>query len=254
MIRVERMYTSPVKALALCEVKQAFLDKAGIPGDRAFFIVDGGGRLFTQREYGPLVRIGASYDAPTDYMALTFPDGRSVTGTPEPGELVTTSFFGGRSVEGHVVRGDWNDALSTFTRQPIRLVKAVRAGASFDGFPLSMCSTASLGALAAAAAQDEVDGRRFRQNIYISGATAHQEDEWLGREVRVGKALLRVKMRDSRCIVTTRSPETGEPDLDTLKIIPTYRSDQPKEVNFGVYCTVAEPGEARVGDEIALVD
>jgi uncharacterized protein YcbX len=132
-------------------------------------------------------------------------------------------------------------------------VKAERAGSTFDGFPLSLCSTASLDALAAAAGRDAIDGRRFRQNIYVSGATAHQEDDWIGGEVRAGKALLRVKMADPRCVITTHSPETGEADLNTLKIITLYRSDQPNEVNFGVYCTVAEPGEAAVGDEVAPV-
>ncbi len=39
--------------------------------------------------------------------------------------------------------------------------------------------------------------------------------------------------------------------MNTLKIIASYRTDQPKEVNFGVYCTVVQPGEAAVGDEVA---
>ncbi len=253
MIRIERMYTSPVKALALTEVPRALLDKPGIAGDRAFFIVDSDGQLFTQRECGPLVQIKASYDPAADTLELRFPDGTSLSGVPELGGVVSTRFFGERPVEGHVVGGEWNDALSEFTKQPLRLVKAERAGASFDGFPLSLCSMASLDALAAAAGQEAVDGRRFRQNIYVSGATPHQEDDWLGREVRVGKALLRVKMQDSRCVVTTQSPETGEPDMNTLKIIASYRTDQPKEVNFGVYCTVAEPGEAAVGDEVVPI-
>jgi hypothetical protein len=187
-------------------------------------------------------------------LELTFPDGRVVSGVPELGEPISVPFFGEHPVEGSVARGEWNDALSEFVGQPLRLVKAQRAGSSFDGFPLSMCSKASLDALAAAAGQETVDGRRFRQNIYISGASAHEEDDWIGREVRVGKALLRVKMRDSRCVMTTQSPETGQPDMDTLKLIASYRTDQPKEVNFGVYCTVAEPGEATLGDEVSLVN
>jgi uncharacterized protein YcbX len=132
----------------------------------------------------------------------------------------------------------------------VRLVKAEKAGTSFDGFPLSMCSVASLGALAAAAGKEHDDGRRFRQNIYISGSGPHEEDTWLGGEVRVGRALLRVKMLDPRCVITTHSPDTGETDMNTLKIIASYRTDQPKEANFGVYCTVAEPGEASLGDEV----
>ena len=253
MISIERMYMSPVKALALMEVSRAVLGKPGIAGDRAFFIVGQDGKLFTQREHGPLVMIKAAYDVTTEVLELTFPDGSLVSGVVQPGEPISVPFFGERPVEGNVTAGEWNDALSEYAKQPLRLVKAARAGASFDGFPLSMCSMASLDAMAAASGQESVDGRRFRQNIYLAGATPHQEDEWVGREVRAGKALLRVKMRDSRCIVTTRSPATGQSDLDTLKIIASYRTDQPKEVNFGVYCTVAEAGEAAVGDEVAPI-
>ena len=254
MIRIERMYVSPVKSLALAEVTRVVLDKPGIAGDRAFFIVDSDSKLFTQRQYGPLVMIKASYDVTAGVLELTFPDGRSLTGVPELGDPISAPFFSERPVEGNVARGEWNEALSEFAGQPLRLVKASRAGSSFDGFPLSMCSVASLDALAAAAGQETVDGRRFRQNIYISGAAAHQEDDWVGREVRVSQALLRVKMQDERCVVTTHSPETGETDMNTLKLIASYRTDQPKEVNFGVYCTVAEPGVAAIGDEVVPID
>ncbi len=43
MIRVQRMYISPVKSLRLMPVDRAFLDKPGIAGDRAFFIIDAQG-------------------------------------------------------------------------------------------------------------------------------------------------------------------------------------------------------------------
>ncbi|MCH7945019.1 MAG: MOSC domain-containing protein, partial [Armatimonadetes bacterium] len=177
----------------------------------------------------------------------------TVAGVPELGAAIEASFFGMRDVGGRVVEGEWNEALSTFAGQALRLIKADAAGTSFDAFPISMCSTASLEALAQAAETDSIDGRRFRQNIYLEGASPHEEDTWLEGEVRVGAALLRVKVRDARCAVTTLSPDTGETDMNTLKIIASYRTDQPKQVNFGVYCTVAEPGEVSVGDEVALV-
>ena len=49
MPRIYAMYYAPVKALALAPLERARLGKAGIPGDRAFFIMDERGRLFTQR-------------------------------------------------------------------------------------------------------------------------------------------------------------------------------------------------------------
>ena len=253
MIRVERLYISPVKSLGLSEISSAYLDKPGIAGDRAFFLVDSGARLVTQREHGRLVQINATYDVPSDVLELTFPDGTRVRGVVELSEPVAAVFFGEHSIDGRLVRGSWSEALSEFARRELRLVKADVAGRSFDAFPLSMCSLASLKALATAAGREDIDGRRFRQNIYLAGAAAHEEDTWIGGEVRAGEALLRVKMADPRCVMTTLSPDTGAQDMDTLKIIASYRADQPKDVNFGVYCTVAEPGNVRVGEEVLPV-
>ncbi len=252
MIRVQRIYISPVKSLALAPLTHAYLDKPGIAGDRAFFIIDAQGNMFTQRVYGPLVQLRTGYEPESGRLELSFPDGSTVAGVPELGDPVEGNFFG-REVTAHVIEGGWGAALSAFAGQELRLAKAETPGTSFDAFPISMCSTASLEALAQAAETDAVDGRRFRQNLYIEGASAHEEDEWLDGQVRVGKALLNVKMRDSRCDVTTHSPETGETDMDTLKIIASYRTDQPKQVNFGVYCTIAEPGEVSIGDEVLPV-
>ena len=253
MIRIQSMYIAPVKSLGLAPIDRAFLDKPGIAGDRAFFIIDDQGAMFSQRSFGPLVQIRTSFDADSGHLALSFPDGSTVAGVPKVGASLDGSFFGVRDVDGRMVEGEWNEALSTFAGQPLRLIKADSAGTSFDALPISMCSSASLEALAHAAKTDSVDERRFRQNIYIEGASAHEEDTWIDADVRIGAALLRVKMRDERCAITTLNPDTGEVDMNTLKIITSYRTDQPKQVNFGVYCTVAEPGEIAVGDAVAPV-
>ena len=38
-----------------------------------------------------------------------------------------------------------------------------------------------------------VDARRFRMLVEVSGLAAHAEDGWVGREVRVGDALVRMQ-------------------------------------------------------------
>ena len=75
-IRIESMYISPVKSLALQRIEGALLEKAGIPGDRAFFIIDARGKLFTQREHFPLVQVRAHYDVAKDRLRLIFPGWR----------------------------------------------------------------------------------------------------------------------------------------------------------------------------------
>ena len=119
---------------------------------------------------------------------------------------------------------------------------------------MSLCSTASLEALRASSGEPSIEERRFRPNFYISGAAAHGEDTWIGGRVRLGgTAVVRVHMADPRCEMTTHNPETGERDMDTLKMIAAYRTDQPKEANFGVYASVETPGEIAVGDEVAPI-
>jgi uncharacterized protein YcbX len=249
-IRIDEMFIAPVKSLALAQIRSAHLDKPGIAGDRAFFVTDEQDCLITQREHPALVQVVPEYDVASDRLGLAFPGGHTVSGVAGAGQPVSALFFGERSVEGHVVTGDFSEALSDFAHRPLRLVKATTGGTSFDGFPLSIASAASLSAVARAVGVDSVDQRRFRQNIYINGTDAHGEDEWVGGEIQVGRAVLRVKMRDPRCVITTHNPDTGETDMNTLRIIASYRTDQPNEVNFGVYCTVTQAGAVAVGDEV----
>ena len=89
----------------------------------------------------------------------------------------------------------------------------------------------------------------------MSGARPHEEDEWLGREVEIGDALVRFLGTVGRCAVTTRDPDTGARDLDTLRAIGRYRGFAVKrggkrELDFGIYGDVVRPGRVRVGDAV----
>ena len=55
---------------------------------------------------------------------------------------------------------------------------------------------------------------------------------------------------DPRCALTTRNPESGERDADTLRWIDETRGRVDGEVCFGVYADVVEPGDVRVGDTV----
>ena len=102
---------------------------------------------------------------------------------------------------------------------------------------------------------DEVDGRRFRMNFGIDGLAEHEEDEWLRRRVRLGDAVVIPLGNVGRCAVTTQNPDTGVPDLDTLKALAAYRRDleTTEPLPFGVHVAVAEPGPVRVDDPVEPV-
>ncbi len=91
--------------------------------------------------------------------------------------------------------------------------------------------------------------------INLEGAAAHEEDTWIDRRIGLGDAILRVTKQDARCAMTTHDPDTGEPDLDTLRTIISYRGLRDgKHADLGVLADVVQPGRIRVGDEVRLLD
>ena len=165
--------------------------------------------------------------------------------------MVTDIF--GRNVSGRVVAGDWNDALSDFCGQPVRLVRSDKPGQCYDEYPISMASQASVEELKRQpGATSTLDCRRFRPNFLLEGCEPHEEDTWLDDAVEIGESLrLRLVKRDPSCVMTTHNPDTGERDVDTLRLIMHYRPN-PTAAYFGVYGTVEQPGTVYLGDAVTV--
>jgi uncharacterized protein YcbX len=253
--RVAWIATAPVKGLRLAVRDEAVFERAGIAGDRAFYLVDADGRLTNAKRAGGLLR--ATAETENGRLRVRLPNGSVVDGEVDLGEEVETDFYG-RPVVGRVVRGAWADALSALAGVSLTLVQADEPGAGLDrgaGAAASLVSTAALDALAEAAGVDRrVDGRRFRMNVGIDGIAAHEEDSWLGQRVAVGEAVLVPRGNVGRCRVTKLGPETGVVDLETLDVIAEYRAgvETTEPLPFGVWCEVLEPGRVAVGDRVEL--
>jgi hypothetical protein len=241
--------------MSLALVDEAELTEAGIVGDRRFFLIDENNRLVNAKGLGVLQKIRPEYDDATRTLTLHLPDGDAVTDTVVTGDEVETNFWGDPK-PGLVVIGPWSDAVSDLAARNLRLVEAKtpapdrgRSGAA------SLVSTSALASLAAELGVDGVDGRRFRMHFGIDGVAPHAEDGWIGRRVALGEAVVIPQGNVGRCAVTTQNPDSGRPDLDTLKALARYRGevDTTEPLPFGVYASVAQPGRVRVGDALSLI-
>jgi uncharacterized protein YcbX len=243
---------APVKGLALVEVDEIVLGPKGVRENRRFYLVDADGRRYGLLRDGRLALVKPAYDSARDRLELAFPDGKVVSGEVAVDGEVTTDFYG-RPVTGRLVHGPWSDALSAHVGRPVRLVRR-EAGTAVDRSrgPVSMLSDASLEELRLRAGRAErVDPARFRMLIGIGGVGPHEEDEWIGRRVRVGEAVVLLHEQVARCAITTQNPKTGVPDFDTLREIKAYRGVRDRKlIDFGVYGDVDEPGRVRLGDPI----
>jgi len=249
---------APVKALGLVHPDAIDLGPHGVSSDRRFFLVDGDGRLLNGKRVGRLVQVRPTYDERAETLTLAFPDGSTVTAATDGGDPVVAELYG-RSLPARSVGGELAAALEAFAGEPLQLLRVDEPATAVDrdrAGAVSLLSVAALETLADRAGVDgPVDARRFRMLIGVAGVEPHAEDEWIGRRVRVGSAVVVPAEPVGRCAVTTQDPATGVPDLDTLRVIGDYRRDVPtnERIPFGVWGRVEEPGRVALGDRIELV-
>jgi len=250
---IAAIYTSPVKSFSLEQPQSVTVGYSGIVEDRRFHLVDADGRLLTQRQEGRLALLKAQYSAETEVLAVQFPDGSALESTTELGDPTNTVLWG-RQVPGREVTGPWSEAVSQFCGSPIRLVKTDSPGESYDEYPISLVSQASIDYLGARLENNRDFGsRRFRPNFLLEGCSPHEEDFWLGGVARIGPDLtLRLVGRDPRCAITTLDPDTGERDFDIPKLILSYRPSV-RAAYFGIYGVVEASGVVSVGDQLELL-
>lgn len=142
----------------------------------------------------------------------------------------------------------WTGPLVPDTRaRPARIVKADR-GMTDSPFPsVAILNRASLADLSARMGRD-LSIHRWRGNLWLDGAEAWAEWGWIGHEITVGTALLRIEERITRCVATQIDPETGITNADTLGALDAAFGHQ----DFGVYATVLDGGDVAVGSEWSL--
>jgi hypothetical protein len=252
-ISIGRISVTPVKCFRLGHPDAVHLGLDGVRGNRLFFLVGGDGSRLRSSETAWPVVVSATYDPSSDVLEMRFPDGTVVSGSGAPsGEELTTK-VGGREQVVRLVPGLWDALLSELGGREVRLARVSRDGAAMVE-PVTIVSSASVARLAREAGVETVDARRFRPLLELEGCEEHEEDMWEGRRVAVGGAVVEVGGPVIRCAVTTRDPDTGERDLDTLRLIAGYRGrGEDGEIFFARYARVVEPGRVGVGDSVKLL-
>jgi len=245
---VARISITPVRTFRLSHPDEVELTERGVVENRRFLLVDGDGTRLRSSLTIWAEPVSAAWDAVAETLSVSV-DGEAVEASALPAGEPFAIECCGRDVPVRVVDGPWTEPLSRLHGSPVRIARPEQAG-ELQEAPVTLVSHASLERLEREAGRD-VDPRRFRMLFDLDGCEVHEEDTWAGRRVRIGGAVVRVGGGVGRCAVTTRDPETGRRDLDTLRLLRGYREQLPDgEIPFGVYAVVEQPGSVRVGDEV----
>lgn len=121
----------------------------------------------------------------------------------------------------------------------------------YEHAPIHLVTTAAMRSLSEALPGSVIDERRFRPNLVVDWPDETQampEEGWLGRDIRIGEAVLRGSRPCGRCGFVTIAQDGLPLDVEVLRSI-VRRHDR----NFGIYCDVVTPGDIRPGNRVTLV-
>lgn len=245
-LRVVRAGFAPIKGTRHLAHDRVVLDAQGVVGDRGFALVSvdeadpARGRVLRTVRHPSLVAVRAEQAG--DRLEVQLPGGETASAEPvATGERLTCDYWG-REVELELLGGPHAALFSRWLDRPVRLARARRGDVVFAG-AVSVVTTASLRDLAQQVGQGALDAARFRPNLVVETDEAYAEDTWLGREIRVGGATVRIGVPIPRCAVIDSHPETGERDVRLLKTLASHRPlNRAGEPVFGVFAEVVTPG------------
>lgn len=248
---VERVGCTPVKGFHHAALESIEVDHHGPVGDRDWCLVGpGGGRVLRSIAHQRLLGVGARWDGRD--LELVLPGGEHASGAPVPtGERAHVDYWG-RTAAVELYGGPHADLVSGFLGKQVRLARVDR-GAVVYGAPVSLVTTGSMADAAERLGRPDVatQAARLRPTFVVTGEEPYVEDRWLGREVAIGDAVVRVHGRIGRCGLVNLDPDTGASTAGLLKSLTQHRPlNRRGEPFLAVDAVVVRPGTVRVGDGV----
>lgn len=120
----------------------------------------------------------------------------------------------------------------------------------YEHAPIHLITTAGMRSLEREMPGSVIDERRFRPNLVVDwpdAADAMPEQGWIGREIRIGRVVLRGREPCGRCGFITIEQEGIPLDVEILRTVVKRHGR-----NFGIYCDVVTPGEIGLGDAVSV--
>jgi uncharacterized protein YcbX len=194
--RLAQLWIFPVKSMAGALLEEAEVVAGGLAGDRSWAVVDDGGRPVTAAEEPRLREVVPRLAG--GELRLDVPGAAQGLG-PEAAAEALTSWLGRR------LRLEHREGTGYVDVAPVHVVSR---GSMADAEHAEQC--------------DACDIRAPRANLVLDlvGGADVSERDWLGREVSLGGAVLRMTEHPNHCL--------------------------------GAYAEVASPGLVHVGDEVRL--
>ncbi len=279
---ITALYRYPVKSMGGHTLTATPLTLRGIPGDRCWTVKDEerggikGGKRFPELMGMQAVCVEEPTEAqPSPHVNITLADGTTVLSSDALAHEKLSAAIDApvtlwpllpADQLDHYLRGprqpgvDFETAMrEVFARTPDEPLPDLSVfppelmqyesppGTYFDAFSLLIMSNESLVSMQAAS-DAVIDVRRFRPNIVLDwGQTddAYPEEEWAGKQARLGEALIQFEVACPRCVMTTHGFADIPQQPQVMRSLVKHNGG-----NLGIYASVLEGGTVRLGDSL----
>lgn len=287
MLSVQELWRYPVKSMGFEKIAAAEIGMNGIPYDRGWAVRDErDGAIRTARLLPALLLYQARYIEGTwaglvPHVEVSMPNGGTVrSDDPDIDRILSDSI--GRPVtlwslrppedsehlritplEPGEMEGEWrrqmgllpDDPMPDFSGIPAKVLNELKEyatprGTYFDAFTMNVLTTSSMRHLQALLPDADIRVERFRPNILVDDegeSDSIREHEWVGRDIAIGGARLKVVMDCPRCTIAS----ARQPGIDKDTRISRAMVNHMRQ-SISVYCEVAAPGTVQERDAVLI--
>jgi uncharacterized protein YcbX len=254
-MRIEYLYRYPVKGLTAEALEAAEVEPGGcIPWDRAFALAQGDAgfdpvaptwlqktNFMCHARNAKIAALASVFEPRDGTLTIRAPDGSQISenALSAGGRAKITAFL-------TAFLGD--EARSTETAAPAFHHVPGHSFCDQREKVVSLINMASLHDYEAKAGARR-HRRRFRANVWFSGAAPWSERNWVGQEIQLGGAVLRVTKGIVRCPATEVNPVTAERDIDAVAELRRFYG----HTELGVHAKVIEGGRFALGDSMEVL-
>ena len=271
---VQALWRYPLKSALGERLGVAALAETGIVGDRAFALRDHEtGRIASAKRpklWRALLDLAAAYDDAAGRLVVTFPDGRRLDSLSDAIDDALSGHVGRpvsllaeRRETFELERARPDEVLArgidADVAAEVRILGRAAPGSRFHDFaPVHILLAPSLRRIAEVAGRPDPEAVRYRANLLVSGEglDPFAENDWIGRRLRVGDALLEIVGPTARCAIPILAH--GRDVASDPAILRAIDRENRVEVEagalpcLGVYARVLRAGPAAHGDPCDL--
>ena len=254
-MRIEYLYRYPVKGLTAEALESADVEPNGcIPWDRAFALAQGDSgfdpaaptwlqkmNFMCHAKNAKIAALASVFEPRDGTLTIRAPDGSHVSAN-------AMSDQGRAQITGFLTAFLGDEARVTATAGPAFCYVPGHSFCDQREQVVSLINMASLHDYESKVGTRR-HRRRFRANVWFSGAAPWSERNWVGQQIQLGGAVVLVTKGIVRCPATEVNPVTAERDADPVAELRQLYG----HTELGVHAKVIEGGRFALGDAIELL-